>query len=77
MTGCFAAGGSRLLYDYADKPRADILDILFKPKFGASLQILKVLVGFVCNLCQGRYLAVDTLLSIYLFILTCIEKTKL
>ena len=29
------------MYDYDDKPRAEILDILFKPKFGAALQILK------------------------------------
>ena len=35
-------GGTRLLYDYADPARSAILDYLFKPKFGASLHILKV-----------------------------------
>ena len=35
-------GGTRLLVDYPEPQRSDILDILFKPKFGLSLQHLKV-----------------------------------
>lgn len=33
-------GGTRLLYDYTDPSRSTILDLLFKPKYGAALQIL-------------------------------------
>ena len=39
-------GNSRLLIDYAEPYRSDILDYLFKPDYGASLQILKVEIGF-------------------------------
>ena len=35
-------GGTRLLVDYPEPQRSDLLDILFKPKFGLSLQHLKV-----------------------------------
>ena len=44
--GVSAGAASRLLYDYADPCRSQILDILFKPKFGASLQYLKVEIGY-------------------------------
>ena len=44
--GALSAGASsRLLWDYADVPRSQILDYLFKPKFGASLHTLKVEIG--------------------------------
>lgn len=44
--GAVSAGAStRLLYDYADPYRSDILDFLFKPKFGAGFQHLKVEMG--------------------------------
>ena len=44
--GAVSAGAStRLLFDYADPARADILDFLFKPKFGAGFQHLKVEIG--------------------------------
>ena len=45
--GGLSGGGatSRLLPDYAAPARAQILDLLFKPGFGASLQLLKVEVG--------------------------------
>lgn len=44
--GAVSAGAStRLLYDYPDSTRADILDFLFKPKFGAGFQHLKVEIG--------------------------------
>uniref|UniRef100_A0A8C1ARP9 Galactocerebrosidase n=1 Tax=Cyprinus carpio carpio TaxID=630221 RepID=A0A8C1ARP9_CYPCA len=45
--GALSGGGatSRLLVNYAEPYRSQILDYLFKPKFGASLQILKVEIG--------------------------------
>eukprot|EP01084_Bolivina_argentea_P189282 325544_1 len=45
-TGALSAGASsRLLIDYDEPYRSQILDYLFKPNFGASLQILKVEIG--------------------------------
>jgi hypothetical protein len=38
-------GSSRLLIDYPAPERSQILDYLFKPDYGASLQILKVEIG--------------------------------
>ena len=45
--GGLSGGGatSRLLIDYVEPQRSDILDYLFKPNFGASLQVLKVEIG--------------------------------
>lgn len=45
--GAISGGGatSRLLFDYVEPQRSEILDFLFLPNFGASLQILKVEVG--------------------------------
>jgi len=45
--GSISGGGatSRLLLDYAPAPRADLLDYLFLPSFGASLHVLKVEIG--------------------------------
>jgi len=45
--GGLSGGGatSRLLVDYEPKVRDHLLDLLFKPKFGASLQILKHEIG--------------------------------
>jgi len=44
--GAVSAGASTdLLYDYEDPVRGQILDILFKPKFGAGFQHLKVEMG--------------------------------
>ncbi|MHC4527383.1 MAG: hypothetical protein ACYS29_05830, partial [Planctomycetota bacterium] len=44
--GALSAGASsRLLIDYPEPYRSDILDYLFKPKFGASLHHLKVEIG--------------------------------
>ena len=42
--GGLSGGGatSRLLVDYKEPQRSQVLDYLFKPNFGASLQILKV-----------------------------------
>ena len=44
--GALSAGASsRLLWDYPEPQRAQILDFLFKPSFGAALSILKVEIG--------------------------------
>ena len=46
-TGGLSGGGatSKLLPNYPEPQRSEILDYLFKPNFGASLQILKVEIG--------------------------------
>lgn len=44
--GAVSGGGSsRLLIDYPEPERSQVLDYLFKPDYGASLQILKVEIG--------------------------------
>eukprot|EP01105_Mastigella_eilhardi_P003914 TRINITY_DN1513_c0_g1_i1.p1 TRINITY_DN1513_c0_g1~~TRINITY_DN1513_c0_g1_i1.p1 ORF type:complete len:489 (-),score=53.07 TRINITY_DN1513_c0_g1_i1:1346-2689(-) len=44
--GALSAGASsRLLADYPADQRAEVLDLLFTPKYGASLQVLKVEIG--------------------------------
>ena len=44
--GAVSAGAStRLLVDYPEPQRAEILDFLFRPKFGAGFQHLKVEIG--------------------------------
>jgi galactosylceramidase len=45
--GGLSGGGatSVLLPSYAEPARSDIMDFLFKPNFGAALQILKVEIG--------------------------------
>ena len=52
--GALSAGGSsRLLIDYPEPYRSQILDYLFKPYFGASLQQLKVEIGGDINSTAG------------------------
>lgn len=52
--GALSAGASsRLLVDYPEQQREDILDFLFKPKFGASLHHLKVEIGGDVNSTSG------------------------
>jgi O-glycosyl hydrolase len=52
--GAISAGASsRLLYDYPEPERSQILDYLFKPHYGASLQILKVEIGGDMNSTDG------------------------
>jgi hypothetical protein len=46
-------GTSRLLWDYPAKQRDEILDYLFKPNYGASIQILKVEIGDDANSTNG------------------------
>ncbi|HEY1790265.1 MAG TPA: discoidin domain-containing protein [Verrucomicrobiae bacterium] len=44
--GAVSAGAStRLLIDYPEPQRSQILDYLFKPNYGAALQVLKVEIG--------------------------------
>lgn len=52
--GALSAGASsRLLIDYPEPQRSQILDYLFKPGYGASLQHLKVEVGADVNSTDG------------------------
>lgn len=52
--GALSAGASsRLLSDYPEEYRNQILDLLFKPKFGASLQQIKVEIGGDVNSTDG------------------------
>jgi hypothetical protein len=46
-------GNSRLLIDYPEPQRSDILNYLFKPGYGAALQILKVEIGGDTNSTSG------------------------
>lgn len=52
--GALSAGASsKLLLDYPEEWRNQILDLLFKPKFGASLQHIKVEIGGDVNSTDG------------------------
>jgi O-glycosyl hydrolase len=53
--GAISGGGgnSRLLIDYSEPQRTAILDYLFKPNYGANMQILKVEVGGDTNSTSG------------------------
>lgn len=52
--GAVSAGASsRLLMDYREPYRSEILDYLFKPDYGASLQHLKVEIGGDVNSTDG------------------------
>jgi hypothetical protein len=53
--GAISGGGgnSRLLTDYPATQRSQILDYLFKPDYGAGLQILKVEIGGDANSTDG------------------------
>ena len=52
--GALSAGAStRLLVDYPEPQRSQILDYLFKPGYGAALQHLKVEVGGDVNSTDG------------------------
>ena len=46
-------GGTRLLFDYEEPHRGNILDLLFKPSFGASAHVLKVEIGCDGDTTQG------------------------
>jgi hypothetical protein len=52
--GALSAGASsRLLYDYKEPYRSQILDYLFRPGYGAALQHLKVEIGADVNSTDG------------------------
>ena len=51
--GVSAGASSRLLIDYPEPQRSEILDYLFKPDYGASLQSLKVEIGGDVNSTDG------------------------
>ncbi len=51
--GASAGASSRLLIDYPEPQRGEILDYLFKPCYGASLQHLKVEIGGDINSTDG------------------------
>ena len=48
-----SSGTSKLLKDYPANQQSDILDFLFKPKFGASLQLVKNEIGADSNSSSG------------------------
>ena len=53
--GAISGGGatSRLLLDYPEQERNEVLDYLFTPGYGASLQLLKVEIGGDTNTTDG------------------------
>lgn len=59
--GAISAGGgnSRLLIDYPQPERDAILDYLFKPNYGAALQMLKVEIGGDANSTDGAEASVE------------------
>jgi len=59
--GAISGGGgnSRLLVDYPEPERSQILDYLFKPGYGADLQILKVEIGGDTNSTDGSESSIE------------------
>src|SRR5215471_4706187 len=59
--GAISGGGgnSRLLVDYPEPQRSQVLDYLFKPGYGAALQILKVEIGGDTNSTDGAEPSVE------------------
>ena len=51
--GVSSGGSSRLLFDYPEPERTQILDYLFKPGYGAAMQVLKVEIGGDANATSG------------------------
>jgi len=53
--GAISGGGgnSRLLFDYPEPQRSQILDYLFRPNYGAAVQIMKLEVGGDTNSTSG------------------------
>ncbi len=51
--GLSAGAGTRLLWDYPEPQRSQVLDFLFQPNFGASLHHLKVEIGGDVNSTEG------------------------
>ena len=59
--GAISGGGgnSRLLTDYPAAPKQQVLDYLFKPGYGADLQILKVEIGGDTNSTDGSESSIE------------------
>jgi Glycosyl hydrolase family 59 len=59
--GAISGGGgnSRYLVDYPEPARSGILDYLFKPNYGAALQILKVEIGGDTNATDGAESSIE------------------
>ncbi|PYC80859.1 galactosylceramidase [Streptomyces tateyamensis] len=59
--GAISGGGgnSRLLFDYPEPQRSQILDYLFKPGYGAALQLLKVEIGGDTNSTDGAEASIE------------------
>ncbi|MEY9965207.1 hypothetical protein ABIA33_003249 [Streptacidiphilus sp. MAP12-16] len=59
--GAISGGGgnSRLLLDYPEPQRSQVLDYLFKPDYGAALQILKVEIGGDTNSTDGAESSIE------------------
>ena len=51
--GLSAGASSRLLSDYPEGPRSDLLDMLFTPRLGWGYQILKMELGGDCQSTWG------------------------
>ena len=47
--GVTSNGMTKLLHEYPQNQQDDILDLLFKPKFGASFHLLKIEIGSDAN----------------------------
>ncbi len=56
--GLSAGASSRLLLDYEEPYRSDILDYLYKPSFGANLHMCKVEIGGDTQVRLDRVLSV-------------------
>jgi Glycosyl hydrolase family 59 len=57
--GACLRGNSRLLADYPAAQQSQILDYLFKPDYGANLQMLKVEIGGDTNSTDGAEPSVE------------------
>src|SRR2546430_12522365 len=59
--GAISGGGgnSRLLVDYPEPQRSQILDYLFRPGFGANVQVLKIEIGGDANSTDGSEPSVE------------------
>jgi hypothetical protein len=59
--GAISGGGgnSRLLVDYPEPQRSQVLDYLFKPGYGANVQVLKIEIGGDANSTDGAEPSVE------------------
>src|SRR5215813_13408027 len=59
--GAISGGGgnSRLLIDYPEPQRSQLLDYLFKPGYGADVQVLKIEIGGDANSTDGAEPSVE------------------